>query len=377
MVLRPRRRPRARLALLLASAVLIGCETASSSATAPSPSSNNVAPTPVAAATHFAGVDVFGTDRLDVASLRTRLGADFDDFESAWLAQEFDRAFPLKQALEQRVKERGGFAFVEFSVVQYFRPGQPSWLTVDVVEPQDAARRIAFASAPSETLPDPDGLLERYRKYEELGFELLRGGERLDDEAAKRETFHSVFGFAHEKLAPFRTPLVEGARRHVDELVAILHRDRDRQHRAFAAFLLAFTTDGARLVRELTPACKDADSLVRNNALRVFAETASHHPEVELPLDVVLDCLEFPTTTDRNKAAAILDSLAKRPELRPQMVQRAGPTLVAMLALSQPNNHDYAFSILKTLSGESFDEHDLVTWRRWIELHRSRSSSSS
>jgi len=281
---------------------------------------------------HFAGVDLFGTTRFTVEQVRARLGADFDAFEAARLAEGLDRAGPLKQKLEAQVKQLGGFAFAEFSVVQYFREGRPSYLTVDVVERDDAARRIAVGPAPTESLVDPGGLIAVYRQYEESGWELMR----------------------------------EGAARHADELFAVLHRDRDEGHRATAAFLLAFTKDGERLVKELASACKDPSSLVRNNALRVFAETARHHPEVELPLDVVLDCLEFPATTDRNKASAILEPRSRKPELRETILRRAGPTLLAMLRLEQPNNHDFAWSILKNLSGESYGERDYDAWRRWL-----------
>lgn len=39
--------------------------------------------------------------------------------------------------------------------------------------------------------------------------------------------------------------------------------------------------------------------------MRVLAEIALRHPQIEIPLVPILEVLEFPATTDRSKAAAI------------------------------------------------------------------------
>jgi hypothetical protein len=319
----------------------------------------------------FAAVDLFGTSRFTAEQLLAPLRPRFTEYEQASLARDFEKAAPIQHELEGAVKQAGGFAFVKFSLIRYFREGDPSYVTIDVVEPGDVARRMTFAKPPADAaaLPDPEGLLAKYGDYEKKGFELLAKHEKIADEAASRELFHSPFGFAHAELAPFKPILVDGARRHADELALIVRRDQEAQHRAFAIFLLAFTSDGARVVRELEPACQDASALVRNNALRVFAEMAYHHPEVALPLAPVLSALEFPETTDRNKASAILEPLSRKPELQAEIRRRAGRTIVAMLRLKQPNNHDFALMILKNLHGEQtppIAEDDFAAWEAWL-----------
>jgi hypothetical protein len=37
-----------------------------------------------------------------------------------------------------------------------------------------------------------------------------------------------------------------------------------------------------------------------------------------------------------------------------------------MLGLFQPNNHDYAYKILKAISGEQYGERDYAAWRAWM-----------
>lgn len=48
------------------------------------------------------------------------------------------------------------------------------------------------------------------------------------------------------------------------------------------------------------------------------------------------------------------------------MIARAGPTLLKLLALEQPNNHDFAYQILKQVSGQDFGEHEVARWRAWL-----------
>ena len=102
--------------------------------------------------------------------------------------------------------------------------------------------------------------------------------------------------------------------------------------------------------------------------LRVLAVIANDHPEIAIPLDPVLEALQFPTTTDRNKASAILAGLARRPEHRAAIRANAGPALIAMLALAQPNNHDFAYEILKLISSRDLGEHAIAEWRAWLDL---------
>jgi hypothetical protein len=329
------------------------------------------APAPTPAPKGFAGVDLFGTSRFTVEKLLEPVHDRFIEYERLSVADQFEEAAKIQQELETALKQSGGFAFLKFSMIRYFRDGDPRYLTIDVVEPADAERRMSFAKPPADAtaFPDPEGLIAKYGEYETKGFELLRLREPIEDAASTRELFHCPFGFSHPQLGPYKAVLVDGARKHADELFAIVHRDKDAQHRAQAIFLLGFTSDGARLVREITPACRDENANVRNNAMRVFAVMAQNHSEVELPLAPVLDMLDFPATTDRNKAAAVLSALSKKRELAPEIRRRCGQTLVAMLRLKQPNNHDYALMILRELRGEKaapLAADDYAGWEAWL-----------
>jgi hypothetical protein len=88
-----------------------------------------------------------------------------------------------------------------------------------------------------------------------------------------------------------------------------------------------------------------------------------------VPIEPALEALDFPETTDRNKALAMIDGLADHPEHRAAILAH-GPVLIALLRLEQPNNHDYAFSILKKISGQTFGERDYVAWEKWLANSR-------
>lgn len=94
--------------------------------------------------------------------------------------------------------------------------------------------------------------------------------------------------------------------------------------------------------------------------------------DVAIPIDPFLEALDYPETTDRNKALATQDGLAARPENKPVLLNKAGPRLIKLLRLLQPNNHDFAYSILKKVSSTDFGERSYKDWEAWL----SNSSSS-
>ena len=52
-------------------------------------------------------------------------------------------------------------------------------------------------------------------------------------------------------------------------------------------------------------------------------------------------------------------------------------TLLAMLRLQQPNNHDFAYLILKAISGQSYGERDYSAWEAWLRAQQVVPSSAA
>lgn len=321
-----------------------------------------VAPSAARAEPRLIAVDVFDTDPSSVERVVAAHGATLRSILS-------DDVVVDLAALLAEIRVLGPYAYVEPALVTYGDGrGGAQYLTIDLVLERDATRRMPFREAPVGEHADPGGLIATWEAFATRGRDVAGAvGGAL--EPGSCPAYHCLVDHSHPDLAADARRLVEGVPVHVEALSEILRDDARDHHRAAAAYLLAYSSDGPQLVEWLVVAFRDPSPLVRNNAMRVVAMLASRHPEVPVPIEPVLEALSFPATTDRNKAAAILDALLSRPDgasIRHLVTTSAGQTLLAMLQLQQPNNHDYAYSILKELSGEAFDERDIEAWRAWI-----------
>lgn len=226
---------------------------------------------------------------------------------------------------------------------------------------------MTFDPAPAGTHADPDGLLALWDEYEDKAMGMLMSGTVKHD--AEPCPFWHCFTFAHPSLVRYREAFAKRVPAVERELVAVLREERRDSRRAAAAYLLAHLVSGERVVELLLPSIRDPSELVRNNAMRVLAMIAMHRPEIAIPIAPILAALRYPTTLDRNKASAILAGLTSRElgaKAREQIIAGAGELLVDMLALKQPNNHDFAYRILKQVSGRDLGEHAVESWRAWL-----------
>jgi hypothetical protein len=314
------------------------------------------------------GVDLFGSRQISGEKVQARLGTVIDAMARA-AARQDPACAQLQHQVEDGIRAMGDFAYVKLSLITYFPPHGGQFITIDLVDAKDRPKRMVFAPAPQGSFPDPDGLLAAWADYQDKGMTLARQGRLAGRPWPSGVAYHIVFGFDDPALAPFLQRFNAGVAAHQWELVRILHEDRDVDHRGSAAFLLAHMRAGQDLVRELLPALRDPSELVRNNAMRVLSDVADHYPALDIPVTPVATALHYPSTTDRNKASAILYGLARRPACRAAIV-REGPTLLEMLRLKQPNNHDYAYLILCELSGQKYGERDYATWEKWVRAQR-------
>jgi hypothetical protein len=312
-----------------------------------------------------AAIDLYGTSQITVADIEKRFGEPIRLMVRLEDADP-DRANELERRIVRAIEIMADFAWVELSVVQYFEP-RSVYVTVDVVDADDRETRMPFRDAPTGgPMKDPAGLIEAMSRFIDTGFALIRSGE-IEPGRVECPSFHCTFDWKHPRLAPFVEQFVTGVPEHRGELTAILERSPDTEQRAQAAFLLAYLPDGDEVVKFMVPATLDSHSWVRNNAMRVLSDIAWHHPEIKVPLDPILGALDFPATTDRNKASSVLAALTRREEHRDAITRRAGPVLLEMLRLQQPNNHDFAYMILTTISGKQYGERDYVRWEAWVE----------
>lgn len=343
---------------------------------APSPQEPHPTPTAAAAAPAapsaiappvLKAIDVYGTDRIDVAAVKARWG---DQIQRMGTTEDHDERVKLEAEISDAIRaEHKELGWVQLSLITYFQPeGQQSYLTIDAVERADMASRLAFRPVPQGSVQDPAGLIAAWKEYEATFFGLLQRNE-ISPQRVDCPAFHCLGGYNHEKLKPFGERFVRDVPANEAQLIRVLQEDKDDENRGAAAFLLAHIKDGKKLVALLLPVLDDPGATARNDAMRVLWDVAQFHPEIDIPLEPLLRALNGPTTTDRNKAAAVLADLVARPDGARhyhEVIRQAGPTLLKLLALEQPNNHDFAYHILQQVSGKDLGERDVAAWQRWL-----------
>ncbi len=329
------------------------------------------APTP---APHLDGVDVYGTERIDVTAVRKEFAADFDGIAAAIQAFDRDRAIALKGPITEAIRARGPFVFVNLTIIFNPPPNAGSWITIDVVEAKDATRRMPFRAPPQGHVGDPNGALAVWEEYDRVIGKLFREGRMKP--VLSCPALHCLSPFDLPETAPLLPRLDAAARGSKAPLMRIVRDDADPKRRAEAIFLLAHAGDPAAVLPLLGQAMFDADQEVRNNAMRVLVYVAQAARETAVPVEDLVRALDFPTATDRNKAGFAVAALVASPLLgersRKAVLANGLPAVMGMLKLIQPNNRDPAWRILMTLSGEEHTR--LTTLRRGKRGSRSRSA---
>lgn len=333
--------------------------------TAPLPNSAAKAAEELGPKPYVASVDTYGSARVSEVALRETLGKQLDEWIAKGLAG--DPAAPeLEQKLADKIKSRYGFAFAEWSVVQYFEPNDFAvHLTLDVVEKTDVARRMPFSASPTGEVTDPGGLIKLWTEYEDVALELVEMGD-LQPETESCVAYHCPFGHKHPKLKKYERLFVEGVQKYEKNLIEVKRTDKRPGHRAAACFLLAYMKEGQKLVTLMGESIRDPDAHVRNNALRVLGDVAEFHPSLNIPLPPVLEALEYPRVSDRSKAIYVVHLAAlNSPEARTAIVTSSVPRLIDMIGSRQPDHRELAHAVLRKISGKEYLPSDLASWKAW------------
>lgn len=325
---------------------------------------------------YVASVETYGSSRINEIILKEALGQELTQWIEKGLSGD-PASLETEAKLADKIKTKFGFAAAEWSIVQYFEPEDMAiHITLDVVEPQEANRRMPFMGNPIKQLKDPANLVKKWMEYEDTAIGLIESGQ-LEPESETCQAFHCPFGHKHPKLKPYEKIFVDGVKKHSRDLGEILEFDRRADFRAAAAFLLAYQKDGKNLVKQMLGRIRDADPTVRNNALRVLGDVAEFHSELIIPIKPVIEAFEFPRVSDRSKALylAYLLSLNSQ-QSRDEILKASVPTLLQMMTSRQPDHRDLSHSILRKISGKDYANNDVQAWTNWFTRLPKNSSIS-
>jgi len=311
------------------------------------------------------GVETFGTDKINAYALKKFLGKDL----SVWIAKGLagDASAPeWEKKLAERVKKKYEFAYTDWSVTQYMEPeGLKLFMTLEVVEDKDVARRMPFRPIPTETLEDPGGVVAAWLEYEQLAFDLI-GKDLLEPESEKCVAFHCPFGHQHTKLKKFEKIFVEGVKKHKNALVQFRLKDGRELYRAAACYVLAYLSDGNEVIRLMQESLHDPSFSVRNNALRVLGDVTEYHPQLVVSVAPILEALAFPKVSDRMKAVYILNLMVMNSnKVREEVLKHSIPDLFALMNTEQPYVQELTHGVLRKVSGKDYAAKDQDAWRLW------------
>jgi len=162
---------------------------------------------------------------------------------------------------------------------------------------------------------------------------------------------------------------IEDATAHRMLLSRVLRESSDAAHRATAAEVLAYAPDKRAIVDDLVHAMTDPAESVRNNAMRalwILAGFAARSAQrLRIPYEPLVDLLNSPVWTDRNKASLALVSLSegRDPALLRVLRARALPALVEMANWKSDGHARAAFFLLGRVGG--LDEPAIdAAWQR-------------
>jgi hypothetical protein len=321
------------------------------------------APHPPMPVGKLAGIDVYGSRRVDAETVRRVL-----EVELGKPTVPSRAVFRLKEA---ELRKQYDLAFAKVAFVYFFGGDDAgsAFISVDLVDAEDA-QRLRFLPAPSGQPPDPEGLVAQWLAYDRKSEQLMRSGGLNPEGPFTCRVVHCIRGFDHPELAPFEPLFLAKVPAAQDALVTVLREEADEEKRAAAAYLLAYAPTPEQVVERLVPFIRDPSGSVRNGVLRVLLANQDKADRPLVDVAVVVDALSMPETLDRNKALYLLEALLRsmKPEaLRAQrapLIRQLGAQLVAMAGLTQPINREPAVLVLEQLSGEKYETAE--QWKAWL-----------
>lgn len=276
----------------------------------------------------------------------------------------------FEEKMVAKVKQVDDFAEVKLSVV-YYPAMQRAFATLDIVK-QNELHRIPDKKRAEHETPVVSGkeiknLFQIWNDYNAQKMKLIKAN-KFDFSKTSCPSMHCTWGFDQDDIKNILPKLQEGVIKHKQELFNIIKSSKNDKERGDAIFILANDTHYQDLANFLINYTDDTSDLVRNNVMRVLGAIIAKHKIPHLDVKKIIQALDYPYVTDRNKAAYVLLGIIKSDStVDAQVMKHAGHTLVELLKLKQPNNHDFAYQILKELSHKNYSEYDYKSWSQWID----------
>ena len=217
---------------------------------------------------------------------------------------------------------------------------------------------VQFRPAPSGNIALPEAIVATYADYERTFLESVKHNDFSEDDS------HGYALMGNEAARSVQRKFPPLADQHYDRLVDVLQNSKNSEQRSMAATVIAYASNQKRAANDLVLGTRDANELVRNDAVRalsVLLSYAQDHRElgIHVSTDWCLDLLESLQWTDRNKAMAVLDAVTadRNGEILSKLRQRSLTSLVEMARWKSAGHAMMAFLIVGRIAG--LTEHEI------------------
>lgn len=145
-----------------------------------------------------------------------------------------------------------------------------------------------------------------------------------------------------------------------------IFEDKNLERRRAAIFLLAYYPNPEEINQILTRLLDDKNHFIRHDALRVYGEMYPKTKHMDIPVQKILLSAHACDVGERNKALIVLSEAAKKSQYH-SLLKQDTKQFIELLKLKQPNNHVFAYDILKQISHKKYLSTDIASWEHWAQ----------
>lgn len=330
-------------------------------------------------------VDSYGLDDKTSADIVRKYGKEVSHVESLMVDAlkkstqdqknlNINDLITKRTALIETIKKTYGLVYVDFGTTIY-PDTQSAYTTIEgVTEQQKQRLRFIVAKRPMVELvvneKNKKDVVDDMIIYEDIALPLILKNE-VGHKNQPCPVYHCISGFDDARLKPYLNRFNTGVIKEKKRILTTLSNKKSHSRRRVAAvYLMGHFQDPHEILKTLLHYVNDPDANVRNAAMRVIGRTMQKANITDMDVTPFLESLDSPILTDRNKALYVLFSASESMPVKKQILEKGKDHLLALLKLKQPNNHEFAYLILKKISGKDFGETNIAAWERWRSSER-------
>lgn len=325
-------------------------------------------------------VDIYGADPALEKKIMACCSGQLAQYDKAFKQlmhshdeKDFKPVGDLQLAIIKKINRLAPLSEAKISSI-YYPMNETNYHTVDIVQNKESYRIPNSPKRSIEPIKLNKELTHLFTLWDEYSKKHFANPSKKA--LTSCPVSHCIWEFDAEDQKKYLPTLKRDTLKYKKQLFNIVLHGTEDQKRGDAVFILGHLQNYQELSQFLIQFTDDADETVRNNSMRVLGAIAHEHHDLKLDIARIIAALNYPYVTDRNKASFVLSELVNNKSTHQQVIRDAGPTLIKLLRLKQPNNHDFAYTILKTLSNKNYAEQDLVHWQQWLDQANKSSAIS-